>query len=187
MTTKDTKPKNRTSGRALLVALALVPWIAGVAIAATVENRYAPVRNTPNANGSPSTTALASHRTIVDGAEDSTTNTTPIDPQPTGGDTQVVVAPRFSVQGASCQCELWLYQKIGDTYTFMGIADVQTATAGDGSMARRAGASGDYLPLRPLYFDTAGADAYDPRYPAVSSGTVNSFAWTNGAQSRAAQ
>lgn len=183
--TKD-KPTQR-SGRALLLALALIPWVAGLAIAATVENRYAPVRAQLAANGQQPTTVLASHRSVVDGAEDSKTSTTPIDPQPTGGDTQVVVAPRFTVEGASCQCELWLYQKIGDTYTFMGIADVQTATAGDGTMARRAGGAGDYLPLRPLYFDTAGADAYDPRYPAVSSGTVNSWAWTNGAQSKAAQ
>ena len=185
MTTNEKKP--RRTGRAALVALAMIPWLAGIALAATVENRYAPVRAQLNANGTQPTTVLAAHRAVVDGAEDSKTDLTPIDPQPTGGDTQVVVAPRFTSEDASCQVEVWLYQKISDTSTFMGIADVQTATAGDGTMERRAGAAGHYLPNRVLYFDTAGADVYDVRYPAVSAGTVHSWAWTNGAQSRQAQ
>lgn len=150
-----------------------------LALAGPSEPHYTTVRNPGTANG----TAIASHRTVSSG--DSTSSTTPIDPQPTSGDQLIVVAPRFGTAAASCQVEVWLYQDLAGTRTFMGIADVQTATAGDGSMQRTAG--GQYLPNRVLYFDSAGADVYDVRYPVISSGSIYSWAWTAGSGSKAAQ
>lgn len=170
----------------ILGALALLFLTCTWALAGAVEDRYLPVRN--KTNGVAQTTALASHRSIVDGSEDSKTTLTPYDLQPTGGDTLVVVAPRFTVEGASCQVEVWLYQTINGTSTLMGIAAVQTCSAGDGTMARQAGSGGDYLPSTgPLYFDAAGADSYDPRFPVISSGTVKSWAWTLGGNGKAAE
>jgi hypothetical protein len=167
--------------RYLLLSLAL-SLLTGLALAGQVEQHYAGVRN--KTSGVNNLNVIASHRNVVDGSEDSKTIVTLYDSQDTGGDTTVVVAPRFTAAGATCTCEVWLYQTVNGTNTFMGIADVQTATAGAGSEGFTDGTY--YLPLRPLYFDTAGADRYDVRYTALSTGTVYSWAWTTGSFGKAA-
>lgn len=159
--------------------------LASIALAGVVEDRYLPVR-IKNSAGQAQTTAFASHRSIVDGSEDSRSSLTNYDLQDIGGDTLLVVAPRFTAQGASCQVQLWLYQSINGTNTLLGVSAIQTATATDGTLATQVGSGGDYLPVGNLYFDTAGADKVDIRYPAISSGTVKSCAWTLGANGRAA-
>jgi hypothetical protein len=160
-------------GRAALLVLAF----AVVAFAAVVQENYAPMRRDDK-------TALVAHR-AHSGSDDSAVDATPIDPQPTNADPTVVVAPRFTTAAATSTVEVWLYAQTGAaTLTLMGIADVQTATA---SSLRRESASGDYLTNEPLYFDTAGAAVYDVRYRGVSAGTVEGWAWTVGASSRAAE
>jgi hypothetical protein len=128
--------------------------------------------------------AIAAHR-AHSSTDSSLTDMTPEDPQPTNGDLTVVCAPRFNTAGATVTVMCLLYDDNGaGSYTLMGIADVQTATA---STEIRESASGDYLALDPLYFDTAGADVYDVRYFDDSAGTVEGWAWTVGAGSRAAE
>jgi hypothetical protein len=162
-----------------VLAFALLLLGAGLLYAAAVQENYTPARNP-----SDRTTAIANHRTAFS-ADDSATTTTPIDPQPTGGDPTIVVAPRFSASGATALVEVWLYQNRGSgTYVLLGVSARQTATA---STTLRAGASGAYLVHSPLFFDSCGADAYDVRYRTVSSGTVEPWAWTCGASSLAAE
>lgn len=160
-------------GYALLVASALLV----TQIAYAVAEHYDPVVR-------PSGGVVVAHRTAVDGT-DSLTTVTPIDPQQTLASTTIVVAPRFTTSAATATVAVWCYQlTAGPTYTLLGISAVQTATA---SGLRRDGAAGNYLCNAPLFFDTLGADVYDVRYRDVSAGTVDSFAWHVGIQSRAAE
>lgn len=160
----------------LIVALTLTH-----ALASVVEDRYLGVRN--KSAGVVLTTPLASYRTVTSGSGDSTTAAAAISRQTTGGDTTIVVAPRLSGAAATCVVQVWLYQEVNGTRTLMGISDTQTATAG----SSRAGAAGMYLPDRPLYFSTNGADEYDVRATTISAGTADLWVWTIGANSKAAQ
>lgn len=128
--------------------------------------------------------AISAHR-AHSSTDSSLVDFTPEDIQPTNGDPTLVVAPRFTTAGATVTVLVALYDDDGaGTYTLMGIADVQTATA---STEIRESASGDYMVLEPLYFDLAGADACDIRYFDDSAGTVEGWAWTVGVATRAAE
>lgn len=165
------RPRWRLVLLAPLLVLILATWVLAVA------EHYDPVIR--NSGG-----VVVAHRDAFS-ADDSAVATTPIDPQPTYASPTIVVAPRFTVGGATVTAEVWLYQQTGGpTYTLMGISAVQTAT---GSTLRRAGASGNYVTNTPLLFDSMGADVYDVRYRSVSSGNVEPFAWSVGIQSRAAE
>ena len=99
-------------------------------------------------------------------------------------DTLLVVCPRLSTNTATCQIEvgLWSKRPTGGTYRFMGISDVQTATA----TLRTYGAT--FLPERPLYFPLLGATHYAIKVTDVSgSATTEVAAWTVGADSKAAE
>ena len=128
--------------------------------------------------------AISAHR-AHSSTDSSLVDFTPEDIQPTNGDLTVVVAPRFNTAGATVTVLVALYDDNGaGSYTLMGIADLQTATA---STEIRESAAGDYLALDPLYFDTLSADAYDVRYIDESAGTVEGWAWTVGATARIAE
>lgn len=162
----------------ILTAALAAAICAGAVLAEVVQENYAPVRNHSN-QGAP-----AAYRTALS-SDDSATTTTPIDPQDTAGDGTIVVEPSGSAAAGTVTVEVWLYHSNGaGTYTWMGIAGVQTATFGS---LRRIGASGNYPPLQPLVFSSYGADAYDVRIRSVSSGTVDLRAWTAGAAGKAAE
>jgi hypothetical protein len=128
--------------------------------------------------------AIAAHR-AHSSTDSSLTDASPEDIQPTNGDMTLVVAPRFTTAGATVTVACFLYDDNGGgSYTLMGVADVQTATA---SSEIRESAAGDYMVLEPLYFDLAGADCFDIRYFDESGGTVEGWAWTVGPASRAAE
>lgn len=164
------------SARIALVALLLT---AGLAYA--VAEHYDVVRM------STAGSVIVAHRTAFS-ADDSATTVAPIDPQQTFGNPTVVAAPRFSNSGATALVEVWLYQRTGSSgayvYTLLGVSARQTATA---STTLRNGAAGNYLLHTPLFFDTCGADVYDVRARTISAGTLESFAWSVGIQSRAAE
>lgn len=163
----------------LLVGLLLAAVGARFAYAAAVEENYKPAIN----KSSPSSVIVA-HRATISG-DDSATTVAPIDAQETRGNPTVVVAPRFSASGATVLVEVWLYQRTGtSTNTLMTVSARQTATA---STTLRDGAAGAYLVHAPLVFDSYGADVYDVRYRTISSGTVESFAWSVGANSAIAE
>jgi hypothetical protein len=156
----------------LVLLLAVVVWAGS-----PVSENYGRLRR--DSGG-----AIAAHR-AHSSTDSSLTDATPEDIQPTNGDPTVVVAPRFNTAGATVTVACFLYDDNGaGTYTLMGVADVQTATA---STEIRESASGDYLVLEPLYFDTAGADCFDLRYVDESAGTVEGWAWTVGVATRAAE
>lgn len=161
--------------RAGLLAVALLLAVAGVALAEVVQENYKPVRQ-HTSRGAP-----GFYRTALDGSDSETYSATPVDPQPVGGDTTLVVVTRHTV-GSTAQVEVGLYTTVsGGTYSFMGVADVQTASA-----SQKTDGTG-WLPVRPLYFPLNGAQAYDVRVTDVSSGTVDVKAWTIGAASAAAE
>jgi len=113
-------------------------------------------------------------------------NAQEIRPKGTDGtaDPLLVVMPRLSGNSTTAQIEvgLWSKKPTGGTYQFMGVADVQTATA----TTRTYG--GLYLPERPLYFPLLGATHYAIKVTDVSgSDTADVAAWTVGADSKAAE
>lgn len=166
--------------RAWLGVVASLLLLAGIVLAqeATAEI-YPRVRKATNARAVPTATGSA-----TSGGASKTFSSSPADPAFTGGAPTIVVAPRFSVASATAEVHVGLYWYEGTTYTFTGIAYVFTMTAaasgGDGTL---------YSASNPLtgILDSLGADAYDVRYVAVSSGTATPYAWTAGAGGRAAE
>lgn len=154
-----------------LAVLAITMSLAGAVLAQQrVAEQYTEISQAGTPDG---------HRTGLS-SDDSAVAPAPIDVQDCKGNPVVVVAPRFSAAGATATVEVWLYHSNGaasPTYTLLGISAVQTATAGS---LRRDAASGKYLVVQSLTFDTLGANAYDVRYRGISSGTVDSWSWTVG-------
>ena len=104
---------------------------------------------------------------------------------PTRGNPTVGVSARYSVDGASSAISVGLFHKTGgDVYTFMGIADVQTCTGAPGALY--VDTNSEY-PAGVKFYDTAGATHYEVRTtdPSVSA-TVRIFAWSYGADTKAA-
>ena len=100
--------------------------------------------------------------------------------QETNGNPNLIVSPRFSASGATAVITCALYYEAGGTYTFLGLAGVQTATA---STTHLDGAA--YIASDPLYFDLAGAHFYELRSADPSSGTVIlTDRWTFGSQTQ---
>lgn len=161
--------------RTALLALVPLLLIAGAALASSVHDVYKSVTTA-------SRSAVGFYRTALDGTDSRTYSATPIDAQAVlGGDTTLVVVPRLGAASRTVTVEVGLYQRVGDTYTFLAVADSQTAT----STASTDGTG--YFAARPLYFPLNGAQYYDVRVTAVSAGTADLKAWTIGAASAAAE
>lgn len=161
--------------RVTIWALAPVLLLASAALASSVHDVFKSV-TTPNR------TAVGFYREDLDGSDSRTYSATPIDAQAVnGGDTTLVVVPRLGAPSRTCTVEVGLYQRIGDTYTFLCVADSQTATSTDSTDGT------GYFAARPLYFALNGAHYYDVRVTAVSAGTADLKAWTIGAASTAAE
>jgi hypothetical protein len=162
------------------MALCALLLVAGAVLAQQItQETYRPVRTAAR-------TVQTAHRTAVDGTDAQYTFDTPIDLQYTNGDPTIVVAPRWSDAGATAWVSVGLYSVVNGTATFSGIAFVQTLTASSGI---RGAVAGKYsVSGLPMIVDSLGFDAYDVRYHDVSgSGTVDSYAHTIGATSRAAE
>lgn len=158
----------------VLVLLCAVAFAQGV-----VQESYRTVRS--QSRTAPNV-APGFFRADLDGSDSLTYSATPIDPQPVNEDQVLVVVPRHSTWSATAQIEVGLYYESAGTYSFMGVADVQTSTS-----TMRTDATG-YYPLAPLYFSLNGAKAYDLRCTDASgSTTVSLKAWTIGAASVAAE
>lgn len=151
--------------RAAGVLAALLLGAAGVAIAASMEERYGVIPGTPEV-----------YRSGLTGA-DSFVTATAANGRQVDGDPAVHVTPRFNTASATCCVEVLLCDASGNVVSTAG---VQTATA---SGLRRVGASGPYLPVYPLVFDTLGYPIVDIRMHAVSSGSVDLWAGKTGAKS----
>ena len=149
---------------------------------------------TPSARRASDRAAPTFYRTVTTGAVDTTTySAVPIAPQQVrpGGvsgtglrDSFVAVQTRHTISGATAQVEVGLYSLVStgpNVYSFMGIADVQTVS----STARDDGTG--FYPLRKAYFPLDGADFYDVRVTAISSGDVDLKAWTVGPATAAAE
>ena len=158
--------RTRTTLAALLACFVLAPLTWAWAQQAVVDSSP-PARTSGNA-------PPAAYRTAVS-VDDSATDATAVDAHESGGNTSVIVAPRFTAAGATATIEVWLYHEGGGTSTLLGIADVQTATA-DGLRV----VSSRYLCNSPLVFPLWGSTKYDVRVRDVSSGTVDIWAWTVG-------
>lgn len=124
--------------------------------------------------------------TIIKAAISSTTTdtdvwTTPVAPQRTYGNPNVTACVRGTSSGATTVLALGLYQKVGATYTFLGIVSKQTVTltTGDTDTAKYVGTT---VPT----WDTRGAQYYDLRILTASAGSMDVRVWSYGSQSTAA-
>lgn len=165
--------------RPFLLVLLLGFALVGVAAAGVVLEGYRTLSASPG----------SIRGAAIDG-DDSVDWATPIDTAgadrtiyPTHGDPTCAVAPRFSVDGGSCQVKVGLYRYNGATYDLMGVADVTTVTAGeqvDGA---------NWMPDRPVFVDLSGATHYEVRVsdPTPAGATVTVRAWTFGAASKRAE
>lgn len=175
----STNAKRGRSTVAVLVAI-LIATFAARGLAEIVMEVTAPVRKK-------SASASATLTTFRAGlsSDDSAVLTTAVDElQPCLNDPTIVVVPKASTAGATVTVEVWLWQQVAGVNTCMGIAGVQTCTAGS---LRRDGASGKYWPLQPLVFPSYGADYYEPRIRGSSGGTWDLCGWSLGASSKAAE
>lgn len=106
---------------------------------------------------------------------------------PTRGNPTVAVGAGLSVSGATATVYCGLYQRTVsngvESWTFLGIAGVSTATGGAGTRS-----SGVYANDGLLYFDTAGASHAELRATDPSnSATLTLVPWGYGSDSRGAQ
>ena len=94
----------------------------------------------------------------------------------------VAVSARMSVSGATATISVGLYHLTSTTFTFMGVAGVQTATGGT-----NIDTNGEFV-APTLFFDTAGATHYEIRKTDPSdTSTVRLIPWSYGAISKGAQ
>lgn len=92
----------------------------------------------------------------------------------TGGNPTIAVSCKFATAAQNVDVTVILYHYDGSTYTPLG---VQTANAVAGSYT-----DGTNYFAPTAFFDTCGANAYEVRLGASSSGNVAAFAWTYGLQ-----
>jgi hypothetical protein len=168
--------KKHLSGAAMLLVLFI-----GVVYAAEQEN-YAPIRQTSNKGAPDYLSALSG----LDGSDSTTWNRTTAATgraYPTNNDPFVEINPRLSAAGATCCIAVGRRDSAGK---FVGIADIQTATALDGGVAVYDGTG--YFPASPLYFATNGWTTYEIKVLDVSgSNTVSLLPTMVGATGSAAE
>lgn len=101
----------------------------------------------------------------------------------THGNPTVAVRADFSISGATSTLSCVLFNlTASSTYTFAGVAGVQTATGGTGT------ADGTLFDSPLLFFDTAGSSHYEIRKTDPSdSSTVTLTPFSYGANSQGAQ
>jgi hypothetical protein len=98
-------------------------------------------------------------------------SSTPIDPRAARGNPKVIVDGNFQTSGATVVVTVGRYHYDGSTYTLLGIkqgtltASTTQTDAGSGSALR-------YLATSYLEFDLLGANYYDVRMAAPSSGSA---------------
>lgn len=163
-----------TRRRIVYAALAVLVLAAPV-LASWITEAYTPLRSEPGL-----------YHSATSAAADSADTETPVDAQPTNGDTSAVVVPWFTSPGATATILVTLHHTT--TGRAHGVALLTTATATT-SEARKVTIGGtDYYPCDEVFgFGTRSGRFFDARLINVSAGTCAVEAWTYGTQSQAAQ
>lgn len=109
---------------------------------------------------------------------DTISSTAPVRARFTNGNTRIALAGTLSVSGANAVVLIKLYFRDTDgTYTFLGISDKITLTAGAQETV-----GGRYTCEDVYTIETAGANAFDVHLRSVSSGNVSIRAWCYGSE-----